>query len=722
MTAGGSTPAAAQMSTDRIAQKIQSDQVEAIPGTSHPLALPEYDQGRVSGSMALRHVSIVFRLSPAQQEDLDQLLAEQQDPSSANYHKWLTPDQYADRFGLTRNDAAKVVSWLKSQGLTAESVSRGRTEIFFSGNAAQIEAALHTELHHYVVNGETHFANASEPSVPSAFAGVVLGFRNLDDFRPKSRMRAVSPHFTSNQTGNHFLVPDDFATIYDLKPLYNSGLDGTGVTIGVVGDSAISLSDIDSFRANSNLAPNDPTVIIVPGTGTPAHNGDEVEADLDLEWSGGVAKNANIIYYVSGDGNAFDALHYAINPGQGQTLAPVISNSFGNCESNLGLANAQTIRGWIQQANSQGQTVTSAAGDAGAADCEGQTSTIATTGLQVDLPAAVPEVTAVGGTEFTGDAPSLTDTQYWFGANNGSNGSARSYIPEMTWNDGPSPGTGLSATIAAGGGGKSTFFTKAEAPWQTGVTPNDGQRDVPDISLNASNTHDSYLLCSQAFFAGVTPPLTSCVTTSQPFRASDGKSLAAVGGTSAGAPTMAGILAIINQATKSCGLSNVNGSKTVPGVGLYAMATAHPTAFHDIAPPPVSSNIVPCQPGSTSCPKSSPFQFGFNTTTGYDLATGLGSIDAHLLTTNWPSYNPGQTVNTSAAVVSSSPTANAGVTVTFTATISTSGKACPCSSPRTAAIWEARSRSRMALPLSKPVHWPSVRTRLLPNIWATLII
>lgn len=671
MTAAGSTRAAAQTSTDRIAQKIQSDEVEAVPGTSHPLALPEYDQGRVSGSMALHHVSIVFRLSPAQQEDLDQLAAEQQDPSSANYHKWLTPDQYADRFGLTRNDAAKVVSWLKSQGLTVESVSRGRTEIFFSGSAAQIEAALHTELHQYVVNGVNHFANASEPSVPSAFSGMVLGFRNLDDFRPKPRAirrkasaAELAAHYTSGQ-GDHFLAPDDFAVIYDLQPLYNASLDGTGVTIGVVGDSAVSLTDIEAFRSAANLPTNNPQIVNVPGDGTPTVNSDEGEADLDLEWSGAVARNASIIYYVAGcAGCAFDALDYAINPAIPTTLAQVISNSFGLCEAQETSSGARAVEQLVQQANSQGQTVTSASGDTGAADCDASSATVAVDGLAVDVPASVPEVTAVGGSEFNGDVsnPSL----YWGAVNGPGGGTALRYIPEVAWNDIiPLNSNNTGKQIAAGGGGASLgsasgFFAKPS--WQNGTgVPADGARDVPDVALNASPFHDGYLLCTSG----------SCTD-----GFSNGEFIQIVGGTSAGAPTMAGILAIINQATKSCGLSNANPE-------LYSLwrAPASTAAFHDIAPQPMSSNMVPCTPGTPStdptalrCPSSG--KFGYNTTAGYDQATGLGSIDAHLLTTNWPGYNPGPTVNTSATVVSSSPSANVGVPVTFTATISSSGNAC----------------------------------------------
>lgn len=647
---------------DRIAQKVDASQVELVLGAVRPLAQAEFDQGPVPGSMPLHHVSIVFRLSETQQADLDRLLAEQQDPSSTNYHKWLTPEQYADRFGLTHNDAAKVVSWLKSQGVTVESVSRGGNEIFFRGTAAQVATALRTEIHRYVINGKRHFANVTEPSVPSAVAGMVLGFRNLDDFRPKSRVRA-GPHYTNSQ-GSHFLAPNDFTTIYDLQPLYDAKLDGTGVTIGVVGDSAITLSDIDAFRSAAGLSANDPTIVTVPNTGIAVHNSDEVEADLDIEWSGAVAKNASIIYYVAGNtsqGGAFDALDYAINP-VGQTPVPVISNSFGLCETDEGSNPAQALRQLIQQANAQGQTVTSAAGDAGAADCDGDSPnpvTLATKGPSVDIPAAIPEITAVGGTEFNADVSNAG--LYWNGSNGAGGGSAKSYIPEMAWNDTiPLNSQNTSKELAGGGGGASlgasanpalNFFAKPA--WQTGTgVPNDNKRDVPDVALNASPFHDGYLICTQG----------SCTS-----GFSNGSTIAIVGGTSAGAPTFAGILAIINQATKSCGLSNAN-------LTLYPLAASHPTAFHDVN---TGSNMMPCKPGSTSCPSSAPFQFGFNATAGYDLTTGLGSVDADVLTTNWPGFAAPLPVATTATVASNSPTANVGTNVIFTATMTTSGKACP---------------------------------------------
>src|SRR5262249_24934535 len=178
-------------------------------------------------------------------------LKDQQDPSSRNYQLWLTPEEFADRFGLSADDINKVTSWLQSHGFKIEEIARSRTWIAFSGTAEQVHSAFQTEIHHYVVDGVRHYAPASEPSVPSALAGVVLGFRALDDFRLKPRLKTTRASFTSSLSGNHFLTPDDVWTIYDIRNLYNTGIDGTGQTIAVMGQTDILLSDIQTFRTNS---------------------------------------------------------------------------------------------------------------------------------------------------------------------------------------------------------------------------------------------------------------------------------------------------------------------------------------------------------------------------------------------------------------------------------------------------------------------------------------
>jgi len=605
----------------RIGQAINNAQFTPIHGTGHPLARPADDRGRVDGNMQLHGVSMVFKPSPAQQQALDTLLAEQQDRISPNYHKWLTQEQYADRFGMTQADLAKVSAWLVSQGFTVDSVARGRNQISFTGTVAQIEVAFHSEIHQYEVNGDKHFANASELSVPAALANSVLGFRGLDDFHPKPHLRMpASPKYTSAISGNHFLVPEDFSTIYDVTALYGMGIDGTGQTIAIMGDSSVTLSNIATFRSLSGLSVNNPTEVLVPNSGTPIipSSGEQVEAYLDLEWSGAVAKNASIVYvYVGNNANysVWDALQYAVDNPNSDVNAQVISTSFGFCESGLGSSFAGQLEALAQQANAQGQTITAASGDAGAADCD--TTDPAVDGLAVDLPAGVPEVTGVGGTEFMGDASSTSTTAYWNGTNDSGGGSAIKYIPEEVWND-----TVLEGQLDAGGGGVSIYF---DAPsWQTGSGFLTGGRNVPDISLNASNTHDPYLLCTGTTTQDHLPSCTSG------FRDS-GQNLDAVGGTSAGAPTFAGIVALLDQAVDKTGLGNVNAE-------LYPLATSASTSFNDVSS---GNNIVPCTPGTPTsdpvalrCPSSG--SMGYSAATGYDQASGLGSVDAYNLVTKWP--------------------------------------------------------------------------------------
>jgi subtilase family serine protease len=622
--------AAPAQTRNRITRTLNDGESAVVMG-AHPLARAEFDRGRVNGGLRIESAAMVFKLAPSQQASLEQLLDEQQDPASANYHKWLTPEQYAARFGMSEADLAKVASWLQAQGLTVDGYSRARTRVFFSGTAAQVENVFRTELHQYQVNGDTRFANATEISVPMALSGMVLDVRGLDNFRPRPRARVAKPHFTSHQSGNHFLSPGDFATIYNLNPLYTAGLDGTGQKIAVVGQTEINVSDIDAFRSAAGLPATN--LLLMPVNGTGFSTGDEVEANLDIEWSGGVARNATILYVFTGSNsakNVFDALEFAI----GNNLAPVISTSYGNCEANLGTF-PQTLRQDAQQANAQGQTITAASGDAGAADCEDASAKVAVKGLAVDSPASVPEVTAIGGSEFTGDAagaltsgtpPTTSDfgaTPFWGGTTGAKDSisSAISYIPETAWNDTAASIATPTGGLSASGGGASKVFTKVQAPWQNALTPADGQRDVPDVTLSASPFHDSTLICS----------LGSCVNG---FRDSAGN-LNVVGGTSVGAPAFAGIVAILNQATQSGGSGNINPI-------LYSLNVSKPTAFHDIT---TGNNIVPCTsgtpttgPAATRCPTSAPFQIGFSAGTGYDLVTGLGSVDANVLLTAWPGF------------------------------------------------------------------------------------
>ena len=265
-----------------------------------PRARAEFDRGAVDGSLQMEGMRLVFQPTPEQECSLDILLQQQLDPSSPNYNNWLTPEQYADRFGLSPGDINRVADWLRRQGFTSVIEARSRTWISFNGSAAQVEAAFHTPIHQYLVNGEMHYANTAEPALPGAFRDVVMAIGALNDFRPRPHgiVRSVHPNFTSEISGNHFLAPDDFATIYDIQGLYNSGINGSGQAIAVMGQTDLSTDtnhdnqyDVQTFRSVSNLPAANLQVILVTGQTDPGSTtADQDEANLDLEWSGAVAR------------------------------------------------------------------------------------------------------------------------------------------------------------------------------------------------------------------------------------------------------------------------------------------------------------------------------------------------------------------------------------------------------------------------------------------------
>jgi subtilase family serine protease len=627
---------------DRVLQAMDTSQVAVVTGNVHPLARPEFDRGRADSSMPMR-VTMTFKMTAAQQAELDGLLAAQQERGSPDYQRWLTPEQFGSRFGLSQADLNKVTGWLGSQGFHVENVPASRNMVTFSGTAQHVESALHTEMHRYVVNGKTHYANASDPSIPAALAEVVLGFRGLSNFELKPRALKLHPKFTSSVSGNNYITPPDFATIYDVNRLYQRGMDGTGQKIAVVGQSDINRSDWTAFRTNSNcptcpgqLSTNPSLLQIVYVTTNPGLQQSDIdEANLDVEWAGAIAPNATVIFIVGDpvNGNGVnDALNYAIAPPSGVSIpAPVISTSYGDCEADFPPSALSSLESLMQQANAEGITVLAPAGDTGPADCDFNSTgsnpvTASTQGLAVDLPGALESVTSVGGTTFNEGGGT-----YWklaFGTDVIS--SALSYIPETAWND-----TNTSIGLSAGGGGSSTVIPKPA--WQAGTgVPNDGARDVPDVSFSASQLHDGYLICSENFSASATPQFTPTCVSGFGFRDGLNGNLAAVGGTSVGPPVMAGIVALINQSTNHPGGSgNIN---TV----LYPLATRLPPAFHDVTS---GSNQVPFSP---PCVAST--QIGYNALPGYDLATGLGSIDVSVLVSNWTTVVPASSANASTSV------------------------------------------------------------------------
>ena len=597
---------------DRLVGPLNLARRVALRGQRAP-QLARYDQGQIEASFRIHYATLLLRPSGTQQADLDRLLRDQQDRSSTAYHRWLTPEQFGDRFGLSSGDIATLSVWLKSQGLEVHDVARGRHWITFSGAASDINRAFQTEIHRYRINGKDHFANAVELSIPAAFDSVVAGIQGLNNLA-RSRATPARPAATDKH-GAHQLAPADLAMIYDVNPLYAAGIDGTGQSIAIVGSSDIFPQDIAQFRSQFKLPVNNPQVITF-GPDPGLDFGSLFEANLDLEWSGAMAPKAQIIYV-----NAYDiflAAQYAIDT----NVAPILSMSAGFCEPE-GTPAARILG---QQANAQGITWMASSGDSGAAGCEIQDDYFeAGKGLAVNIPASLPEVTAVGGTTFNEG-----DGNYWATKNGIGLLSALSYIPEVAWND-----TSKDSVLGSTGGGRSIYFQKP--PWQTGPgVAGDGARDVPDISLSASADHDPYLVT----FLG---------------------SSYAVGGTSASSPAFAGMVALLNQYLQkqngtSGGLGNINPT-------LYRLAQTDPTAFHDVTG---GDNIVPCIQATPNCVSGS---LGYRAGPGYDQATGLGSVDLNELVTHWK-VGP---ASTTSLIVSPGTTTVDGGAVQLTATVKASG-------------------------------------------------
>ena len=646
----------------RLRSTVDDSETFVLRGNTRPALLvgAAKDMGAVPASQAMPRMSLNFALTAAQRVDLAQLLSAQQNRRSPQYRKFLTPEEYADRFGLNRADIARVTAWLENNGFSNIAPVRSRMSVAFSGTAGQAQAAFHTSIHAYSINGESHFANASDPLLPKALEGVVESVGGLHNFLAKPSMlhEALQPHYTSS-SGANYLVPDDWETIYDVKPLYSAGLDGSPIngqtySLVVVGQSDVQMSDLTAFRAAAGLSVKAPVVEVVPGDADPglqSASGDQGESDLDLEWAGAIAKNANILFLIGSNpgGGVQDAIAYAID----NNVAPILSTSYGQCEQDLASGEFATFNALFAEAAIQGMTIVAPSGDAGAAACD--TGTVATQGLAVRFPASSQYVTGIGGTKFNPGNGS-----YFGSTNNANGGSAVSYIPEIAWNDG---------NQAASGGGVSTLVTKPS--WQTGTgVPNDGQRDVPDLAFTASLTQDGLLFCNNGsctngfLNASATPAIT--------------------GGTSAGPPTFAGVLALLVQKTGArVGFLNQN---------LYSLAAISGNAFHDIT---AGNNDVVCQGGSTGCPTSvttATGEIGYSAGVGYDPVTGWGSIDSYNFVEQWsgdiqltasPATIAVQPGGSQTATITVTPINNFSGPVTFSCSVSSSLVNITCSVPST---------------------------------------
>jgi subtilase family serine protease len=681
-----------------IREKPDETRLVTLAGNTRPEADAANDQGEVSDGLVMDHMMLQLKRSPQQERAVEQFIDSLHDPKSPNFHKWLTAVGFGQSFGVAESDIQAITSWLQSQGFTVNTVYPSRMVIDFSGNAGQVRHALHTSIHNLNVNGAHHIANFSDPQIPAALAAVVAGVVSLHDFQPHkmSRVnRAVRPQYTGSPNGQtvQALAPPDLGTIYDFNPLFTKGTTGTGQSIVVIEDTDLySAQDWNTFRSTFGLSQyasgSLTTVHPAPPTGAtncsdPGVNVDDDEAILDAEWSTAAAPGAAIVVASCSDTIVTSGLFIAQQNLVNSAAPPaIVSISYGGCEAESGASSNAAVNSLYQQGVAEGGSIFVAAGDEGAASCDaGQSS--ATHGIGISSQASTQYNVAVGGTDFS-DVLNGTTSTYWSNTNTPTYGSALSYIPEIPWNNscagsllatynGYSTGYGATGfcnsiintdlefvyeTIGAGSGGPSNCFSGTPATagvsngtcqgtpkpsWQTGLSgiPNDGVRDIPDVSMFASNGTawgHSAILCFSDVDNGGTP----CT--------GDPGNWAGWGGTSLAAPVMAGAQALVNQTMGGKPQGN-------PNVVYYALAAKTPSVFHSITQGDIDVNCAGAQncygflghvdygrggrlfdttwAGALSVSDSS-FKSAYAAGAGWSFANGIGSVDVNNLVTNWP--------------------------------------------------------------------------------------
>jgi len=774
----------------RVTQVIDETRLATLRGHVSPLVRESEDRGPVDDSAPFGQIMLLLARTGDQQKNLDALADDLHNAKSENFHKWLTPAEFGQRFEPAGEDVAAVAAWLQSKGLKVVEIPPSKTHITFTGTMGQLRAAFHVDIHHLRVNGEAHIAAMNEPRVPAALAPVILGLHKLDDFQPQpqhinggavvrdpvtGRSKPVegtvalpsigqaaaqakgaqskgsgkglaSPDYTNS--GNLDVGPQDFYTIYNENPLFTAGITGAGQTIAVLEEVTVNPADVTSFRAQFGLPPYPTTPNSTQGgvnyiygsssgvggdgacstpTNAASDKGEEGEADLDLQWSGTVAPNATIDFVACGpvlntgnfgSGGVDHAAQHVVN--YLSTTVTSASLSYGWCESTLTAAQNLYYANQWEQFAAEGITAIVSSGDSGTTACNNGSSYVTHNPSANGLGSSAWNVSA-GGTDF-GDYYESNDyantpATTWWGPNTTDNGSALSYIPEIAWGGGCSngltvsieayenptvqpPATGEELCNAWGpfvegvSGGISTVT--AHPTWQNvyGVGLYSGSttfRTVPDVSLFAAAGwwYHSLVYCESDEAACAATPVTD----------------SSAGGTSFVAPMLNGLMALINQKTgvgqgqanynfynlaaqeyglpgapNAANLANCSGSAQGVSVGGACI-------FQDIANTPslqggtiLSDNVQPCR-SITDCYKSNPSdiyglttptnggdtpQLAFYTGAGYDVVTGLGSVNITNLVENWSNLAGGYASGTTLAVSAQEIPTNGSVTLTAT--------------------------------------------------------
>ena len=653
----------AQTAAPGIREQIVESSRFVLRGNTLPAGRLGQEEGPADRTARANRMRLVLRRSPDQEAALRAFLDSLQDPHSPNFRKFLTPKEFGSRFGVSESDLSKITGWLRGHGFEVAGVDKGRTAVEFSGTIGQLQEAFQVPIRTYIAHGVRHWANAADPSIPAALSPVVAGIANLNDIKPRplavkgprgawsESAHRIVPQLTASISNQSYLfvTPGDAATIYDTPSSMNRALaasqtqyDGTGVTIGVVGDVYPDSVGVQNYRSLFGLPANHWTLVQDGDAGNFDQSADQTEAMLDSEVSGAIAPGANVIFYAAGDTLFQSGVMLAIFRAIDDNNVNILSVSFGACEADFGPAGNLEIVQALEQAATQGIAVTVSSGDAGSAGCDDfDTEQAAQYGLAVNGLASTPYSVAVGGTDF--DALSTGFSSYVSSTNSSNYTSALKYIPENTWNDSTSTNGVLASNtpevngngqtnIVAGSGGASSLgavnssggsVPYAKPQWQQNFSASnkDSARDLPDVSLFSGNGLYRALW-------GVCEPA-DCTGGAQ-------WTITGVGGTSASAPAFAGMLALVNQ---KIGASSRLGQ---PDWVLYGLAQSVPAVFHQVTN---GNSSVYCQSGSPNCDANN-FLSGFNAGSGYNFATGLGSVDASSLVNNWTNSTLASTTTT----------------------------------------------------------------------------
>ncbi|RDJ00584.1 hypothetical protein DVT68_07305 [Dyella solisilvae] len=635
--ASGSSAALVGINTaeaPRVTKVVNANAVSALAKTHLERLANAKLVGAVDDSVPMPHMQLILKPSAARAAALRSLIDAQHDPSSGKYHQWITPQEYGENFGVKDADIAAVASWLTSRGFTVNSVYPNKTQIDFSGTAGAVRRAFHTQMNRYQLGlpnsgtVENHVANSSDISVPDALTSVVTGVAGLNDFHAKpllkkpqlatydpSSHRFQLPKPAASDTkaqaeqaireaisagpGVRGLVPYDMQTIYNTSPLYTAGLTGAGMTIAVVEDLGMLPSDWTNFVSQFGLGSyggtytqfqpqpaSGPTNCVDPGGETA--DTESGETILDAEYATAMAPGANVWVATCSDNlvtNAFGGVYLAannlINNPSAAGRPNVISASYGLGELVIDTASKTALDAMWAQANAEGISVFISSGDSGSnADYNGLIIGLlgpVDGGIDANSLATSPDVTAVGGTD-TADVLDGTTSTYFNSTPNAVYGTAKSYVPELTWNQSCGntlaaekvfhlPVVALCSKLATFGGGQAASsegssgapsVINGKPAWQRIVhgAAKDQSRDIPDISLFGGSFSGSTWVVICAGSAPCTPGFTSPV--------------ALTGGTSLSAPMFAGIQALLDEGIAKAG-GSMNQGNAAPT--LYQLAS-----------------------------------------------------------------------------------------------------------------------------------------------------